>query len=144
MTFAEWWAQLPQAMRRGDKARARTRYDAIQKRGEGKLLTLAYDAYIADCRANPWRGYLYASTFLGRWEEYIPVASGTGNGEHALGPGEHICRVCAPQHFWKHVGNCDLACLGETYFTCPEQREAMRRAIKAETRQAKAGGLFSE
>ena len=141
MAFTDFWAALPDGMRKGDKTRARQRYDAIHKRGEGKLLQLALDAYIADQKANPWRGYMYASTFLGRWEEHIPEQK---NGEQHLPQGMHVCRVCAPQHQWKHAGACDLFCLGETYVTCPEEREAMRRAIKAGIRTESMISLFGD
>lgn len=72
MTFTQWWDNLPLAMKRGDRNRAKSRYDAIVKAGQGDSLKSALNAYLVDQGANSWRGWLYAASFLGRWQQWAP------------------------------------------------------------------------
>lgn len=138
--FATWWAALPQGMRLGDKNRARTRYVAILKRGEGKPLAAALDAYKADQGRNPWRHWMYCSTWLGRWETYIPEeVEAIEDEEREFG--RHLCDVCPTHHVWNETGD-PLNFQAQWLFACPLARQNMKRAIDSAVKSVAAQKSF--
>ncbi len=82
MTFEAFWSNWPKSGDKGDKGRARIRFDRIVTAGRLSAMLVARDAYIdvVECerRGGFNRQYLQVSTFLGsateeRWRQYLPA-----------------------------------------------------------------------
>jgi hypothetical protein len=117
--FDEWWKDLPPAMKKGDRVRARTRYERIAKDGELEALHVALELYVRDQTVNSWRAYSYASTWLGsasnpRWKEWWP----TDYVPPLLKVHGHHCESCDNPHAWQ----CEQpeVCGMPRNQTCPE------------------------
>ncbi len=80
--FSDFWAQLPQGMKKGDKVRAKVRFDRLAASGCLLALQNALQFYCAELRRDTWKQPMYLSTWLGsatneRWREWdhpsIPI-----------------------------------------------------------------------
>lgn len=132
MTFADWWKALPREMKKGDKKRAESRWNKIQAEGHGAQLGEAFALYCADQKRNPWRGWMYGTTFLGRWSEMLEEREEAVADECERELGLHLCDVCRPEHRWRETGDW-VNFAGQWILACPEAQEAMRRAIAKTT-----------